>query len=573
MNGGRQQASSIAGFIVVTAVGLGAAAPFAVAQVRPRDSTAIQPPPFATTVQPAPFATTVRPDARRTRARSNAPAVQETAPGAQDQDPNQDPNAEPTADDAEQVARRPQIGRPPVVDGNPNWPPQPEQPVDGVLETPEPLPAPDGVDPAQLDTRDPAEYQPFELPIENRDVVADPFNLVIEMEPILDRRPARLARFEPFDPVGVRVGSFTVFPELEMSVPWQSNVFRSSSNVRNDISFDVRPTVRAVSNWRTHAVEFRATGLSTFHRELNSEDDRAYTLETRARIDISRLTNVEAAVSRDVSQETRGSVNATSRFGDRADIETTRAGLTLNHRFNRLSIQLRGTMTDTDYGAAADANNLLVTNDLRDTSVKEVAARASWSFKPTLALFTEAAFNTVEYKAAASDAIERDSTGERYRLGVSFGNTSQILRGEASIGHGRQTFEDLRLPEISGVIIDANLGWRISGLTSLLLTAKTDVGELSLAGSGGALSRTAQAELRHAFQRRLIGTAALRVTRQDYEGVDLSEREVAGIIGAEYFLNREVTLFGRYQHVEFDSTEVSRNYNADEIRVGVRVRR
>jgi hypothetical protein len=31
-------------------------------------------------------------------------------------------------------------------------------------------------------------------------------------------------------------------------------------------------------------------------------------------------------------------------------------------------------------------------------------------------------------------------------------------------------------------------------------------------------------------------------------------------------------VFGRYQHVEFGSTEAGRDYSADEVRVGVRLR-
>ena len=36
---------------------------------------------------------------------------------------------------------------------------------------------------------------------------------------------------------------------------------------------------------------------------------------------------------------------------------------------------------------------------------------------------------------------------------------------------------------------------------------------------------------------------------------------------------RAMTLFGRYRHIAFDATDEARNYNADELRVGVRLRR
>ncbi len=527
--------------------------------------------PTAAGREPGPFATTVRPTARR----SSAPIPGEEAgplpdPAVAPVDP--DRAGDPTTDPDDDTARRPLVGRRPPVDGDPNWPPQPVQPVDGVLDAPQPEQPVDGVDPTVVDTRTPEELGPFELPPAEMPL-QDPFAATIEIEAILDRRPAQLARFEPFDPVGIRRGSFIIFPEAEISVVALDNLFKSNTNARRDMALDFRPQVRVVSNWRQHAVEFRATGLSTFHNHFPSEDNRGGAFEARGRIDISRRTNVEVIAGLERSQEARGSINAASRLGDRAEVDTRKAGVAFNHRFNRLSIQLRGTVSDVDYSGTTGETGAFTSNNERDVRTQEVAVRTQWDFKPTLAVFGETAFNWRDYGGTPSDGITRESHGERVRAGVSFGATSKRLRGEISMGYGHQQFEDSRLPEIRGIIVDANLAWRVSGLTSILLTARTDVGESTQAGSGGALARTAALEVRHAFQRHLIGTAGLRTTHQDYEGITLTERELAGLLGLEYYVNREVTLFSRYQHIAFDSTQAGRDYTADEFRVGVRVRR
>ena len=500
------------------------------------------------------------------------PAIRPPTRPGPDEEPAAATPAQPAEPGSETTDDTPpprlRLGRRPVVDGDTSFPAEPTQPVDGVILTEEPEETPDGVDPNQLDTRDPEDIAAFERPAAG----FDPSLYAVEIEPILDRRPARLARFEPYQHVGIRVGSFTMFAESEFAFAAYDNLFRSSGNVRRDIALDIRPSVRFASNWNRHALEFRATGLTNFHNQFPGEDDRAYLVETRGRIDISRLTNVEGLVSRERTQEIRGSINAASRIGDRADIDTTRATLAVNQRFNRLTIQLRGSMTQTDFSPVDTGNGVIASNASRDNVFKEAAVRATWAFKPTLAVFGESVVNERTYREAPADGIKRDSTGDRTRLGVSFGTTSQVLRGEASVGYAQQRFDDTRLLPISGVIFDANLGWRMSGLTSLLLTARGDVSEATILGSGGALSQSAGVELRHAFRRHLIGTAALRLTKTDYDGISLHERDLTSILGLEYFLTREVTLFSRYQHVDFESTLQSRNYNADEVRAGVRVR-
>jgi hypothetical protein len=481
-----------------------------------------------------------------------------------------DAQSSDTGTDTDELdAPRLRLGRRAAMDGDLSWPPEPQAPRDGVLDAEEPAVPVDGMDAASQDARDPDDVAAFERPPAG----FDPEAFSIEIEPILDRRPARLARFEPFQPVGVRMGTFTVFPEAEIAFAAFDNVFRSSSGVRRDVALDVGPTVRAVSNWRVHALEFRATGISTFHNQFPTEDDRAIGLEARGRIDVSRRTNVELLAAYDRAQELRGSINAASAAGDRTEYDTTRAAVTFNHRFNRLALQFRGSITDTDYQPVDAGGGIVVSNDSRDQTQREAAVRLSWSFKPTLAVFGEAVANTRAYKAAPSDGISRDSSGERVRVGVSFGTTGQILRGEVAIGHAQQRFDDQRLAGIDGVILDANLAWRVNGLTSVLFTARSDIGESTLAGSGGALSQTVGAEVRHAFRRRLIGTAGISLAKLDYEGISLHERGITGLAGLEYFVNREVTLFGRYQHVDFESSIAGRNYNTDEVRVGVRIRR
>lgn len=501
------------------------------------------------------FSTTVR----RDDLRGTVDAEDGTSPGDATTDEDSDPSQPPRYRNA----------RPVVVDGDPNWPPEPPVLRDGIVENTEDPPIPDGAEATALDTRSPEDIATFEKPAAGHD--AEAFG--VEIEPILDRRPAQLARFEPYDPIGVRMGSFTVLPEAEMVIGAYDNVYRSSSNARRDVALELKPTLRAVSNWRTHALEFRATGLSTFHNEFATEDDRAYTLEARGRLDITRRSNIEALTSFDHSQEQRGSINAPSAAGERTPIDTSKAALTLNHRFNRLSLQLRGAVTDTDYAPVDSAGGLQISNDSRDNQLREGAVRASWAFKPTLSVFTEVVGNTRAYNGVEADGIKRDSTGQRLRAGVSFGNTSKIVRGEIAVGHAEQRFDDKRLSSIDGIVLDANLAWRVSGLTSLMFTAKSDIAESTLAGSGGALSQTVGVEARHAFKRNLIGTAGVNLSRQTYEGVDITEQALTGLLGLEYHLNREVTLFGRYAHVDFESTDVSRNYNYDEFKVGVRVRR
>lgn len=440
--------------------------------------------------------------------------------------------------------------------------------ADGVIVVGEPEPLADGGgDSAHVDAVGQEDIAPLES------LQSGFYSLLFQIEdiePLQDRRPERLFQFEPFDPVGVRVGSFVLFPEIELAGVYSSNVF-SSPDARSDTALEARPSARLVSNWSTHALELMASGDLSAHEEFSSEDDQAYALEARGRLDIVRGTNIEALVSRSLTQERRSAIDA-SPTGDRADITTDRAAVTINHRFNRLSLQLRGAVDAVDY-SPVDSGGVTVSNDDRDETIYGQAVRATWEFKPTLFVFSELAASERTFEAPAGDGLKRDSNGKAYRIGVSFGSTSQILRGEASIGYGLQRPEAAGLQEIDGVLIDANVAWRATALTSLLFTARSEIDDTTTDGSSGVLSRLYGVETRHAFYRYLIGSAGINYLTRDYAGVPLKERETALGVGLEYYLNRETILFGRYAHASFETNDPGGDYTTDEVRVGVRLRR
>lgn len=494
----------------------------------------------------------------------------EAAAGMPPAIPGGDPSLDPEEQDPSGLDPRPLSGQRAVVqDGDLSYPAEPTQPYDGIAGIGEPVAPPDGTDPSVIDTRDRQDINLFEQPAAGY----DPLLFQIEdIDPITtDRRPRRLAAFEPYDPVGIKLGSFVYFPELEVSGVATNNVLRAPS-ASPDVYAEVRSQSRLVSNWEAHALELRSTGTYNFHDAFPSEDDRAWGVEGRGRLDVTKRTNVQALLSHDVRQEGRSAIDATT-TGERPDVTTGQAQATLNHRFNRLSLQLRGSHTETDYSDVL-SGAAIQNNDDRDAAADEEAVRAKWELKPAFSVYAEAEMNQREFDAPAqSDGIRRDSSGERYRFGVDFGSAGKIVRGEVSLGWGRQSPDDARLDDVTAFLVDSNVAWRVTELTSLTFNAGTEIYDTTTAGSAGVVSHSAGVELRHAFREYLIGTAGLALSARDYASLPLEETELTAALGAEYFVNREIILFSRYQHIAFDSNAAASDWHSDDVRVGVRYRR
>ncbi len=437
---------------------------------------------------------------------------------------------------------------------------------DGVIDVGEPYALADEEDPTLANLRSPADIEAFA----GADAGFDPLLLeAVETNPVFSNE-VRLFEPEPFAPLGTRIGSFILFAALEADGDYNSNIF-ASPEALGDTALEVRPSVRLASNWATHALELRASGDLSYHDKYSTEDDRAYLVEALGRLDITRRTDLQGNIAHEEAQESRSAINASS-AGTRPDIVVNRGRAAFNHRFNRLSMQARGAIVDTRYGNDV-LDGVVQSNSDRNYTLYEEALRPKWEFTPTFLLFADVSVNQREYAIPAyTDGIIRTSTGERYRLGVSFGNFGEFLRGDISLGYGRQAPESPQLQVIDGLLIDANLTWRMTPLTTLLLTATTDVAETTTVGSGGVLERNYGAEVRHSFSTRLVGSAGVGYFTRDFVGGDLNENQFTAATGLEYFLSRYAVLFGRYQHTAFDTTSFDGNYTVEEVQLGVRLR-
>ena len=202
----------------------------------------------------------------------------------------------------------------------------------------------------------------------------------------------------------------------------------------------------------------------------------------------------------------------------------------------------------------------------------EQAVRIRYDLKSSVGVFGETALVQRAYEAAPSDGLKRDSDGERYRLGLVFFPEHRWLRGEASLGWGSQTPSDHTLTTVDGLLVDANLVLRMTPLTSLLFTARSDISDSINDNASGVVSRTLGVEGRQLLRKYVTATAGMQVTRNRYVGIPLDEKETAVRLGLEYAISREVQLFSRFEHIWLDTTSPAGDWQADEFRVGMRVR-
>lgn len=371
---------------------------------------------------------------------------------------------------------------------------------------------------------------------------------------------------------GIRVGNFIVSPEVITGIRLTDNVLQTAQERQADLAFELQPAIRIISDWNVHGFEFVASGLLTYYRDFPNQNDRDADTIARARLDINDRTNVTTEAGYSLSQEDRNNANLPSGTAEPPDVETRLMAAAISHRINRLGFRLRGTLATTDYSDALLIDGEVDPQNDRDFNERGLGLRGEYEFHPGLAGFVEGAIFLRRFKRPArSDGILRDSKGFEATVGLE-GDIGPTMNGTFAVGFIKQRPDDRLLDTIDGFVLDANLTWRPTALTTIGLTAATDIESTSLADSAAQLIHTVGMSVEHAFRRYFIGRVGLAYQKRDSIGIELEEQQLTGDLGLEYLFDPNWGVVANYQHIKFDSNGGDRDYDENIFQIGVRLR-
>ncbi len=386
-------------------------------------------------------------------------------------------------------------------------------------------------------------------------------------------RDAQEEEVDPYAPIGVRFGSFLLFPELGVERVYEDNVFLSSTNPRGDWRYELSPSLEIQSDWSRHSLVGTVSAIRSYHDEFDGENDKDFAAALTGRLDVRSTTNLVGSVSYTEEPEDRSSNDFPLDAADRALTRTKAASLEANHTFNRVTVTLRGELESEDFDDATAEDGSLINNDDRDFTERRVTARIAYELQPGVAAFVEGSTNDRDFVEAIDDnGLLNGSSGYDVQAGLSF-LLSGKLTGEASVGYAVQTPEEPSQIDVDGLIFNAGLEWQATALTAFRLDASSEVDETTDAGSAGSIIRTVAVSVEHRLRRNIVLGASVEYENEKFAGTDERDEEWLYAVAAEYFLNPSAALTFAYEHARDIGSAPDDGYTANEVRFGVRVRR
>lgn len=256
---------------------------------------------------------------------------------------------------------------------------------------------------------------------------------------------------ESYDPRGLPVGSFRLFPDLELDEVYNDNIYATPNTAAPTASFVqmIKPTLDLRSDWSNHMLNLFARGSLGYYSASSILNYQDFSAGFDGRVDIQRGWNVYGGASWSRKHEDPGSPNVAT-FVAQTIYNQLAANVGYYQEFNRLNVRLDGRLDNYVYfNNGLNPSTGVIQNSDRDRTEFRESARFGYEFSPGYQAWTRGSLNQRTYVTVPDGTgFNRDSTGWDIVGGVTV-DLGGITSFEAFAGYLQQNYQDSRFQTIS----------------------------------------------------------------------------------------------------------------------------
>jgi hypothetical protein len=220
--------------------------------------------------------------------------------------------------------------------------------------------------------------------------------------------------------LGISVGAFTLYPQLDLNLGYDDNVFATSTATTASALAVVRPALELKSEWLNHSLRLVASGGFGFYANAPTQNFQNYLIQADGRLDIRNDFYATGLIAFRRATEALGTPNVSFAQAPTV-VDSVPVELGLYQRFNRLFYQLNVSATKYWYYDYSTITSLGLPAASRDRTEYEERIRLGYEINENLSVFIAPAINQRVYVETANTAgQQRDSTGLSMAVGATW---------------------------------------------------------------------------------------------------------------------------------------------------------
>jgi hypothetical protein len=240
--------------------------------------------------------------------------------------------------------------------------------------------------------------------------------------------------------LGIAVGSFRLYPTLDLRVGYDSNVFAQPAGQQVSSAYEaIRPTLDLKSDWSNHMLNFSAYGAFGFYNNAVTQNYQNFGVSSDGRFDIQRDWYVTASAAFARTTEALGTPDVAFQTTPTV-VNTLPVSLAMYQRFNRLFYQVSASLTRFSYQDFSALNPSVLPGNSRDRTEFGENLRGGYEIRDGWDLWVQGGVNQRRYLQQINIANQqRDSNGWSVTGGstLDLGGVSKL---EAFVGYSQQNY-------------------------------------------------------------------------------------------------------------------------------------
>lgn len=369
-----------------------------------------------------------------------------------------------------------------------------------------------------------------------------------------------------YDPLGVNLGGFKLFPKVETGVGYSDNVYLTNGNKEGDGFAVFNPSARLRSEWDRHQVQLQAAGAFRrfFNNSVRNED--AFNLGALGRLDVGNALSVTGEAQYAQQFETPITGDVASNLAVLSQYERDFLSLRGQYGVGQGRLILAADRSHFSFDPIKLPSGTVIDQENRDRTLHRVTGQAEYAVTPSVSFYGQVNYTDTNYDTNFLPGIaNRDSDSYRAIAGTNF-DLSGLVRGTLGVGYAKRNFNSPLYKDVDGLSVEAKVEYFPTELTTLGVNARRVIEDSNIGNINAYFDNRFSLRVDHELLRNLVLNAIGEYAQQDFIGSARKTTFYRGSGGARYFINRLLGLQLQMSYIKRDTTGEDLGQTFDEFR-------
>lgn len=373
-----------------------------------------------------------------------------------------------------------------------------------------------------------------------------------------------------YQPDGIRVGNYLVFPALQERLVFDDNIFGTNAYKRADVKSELESTLRLHSQFARHSLDF-TLGAKTVNYARNSDLDHVNAFAGvggALHVDHAHTLSFQAFTGLD--HELPTDPGAPLSAAEPTRIWRNKASIGLTRDVGRIYGTLSATAESLDYSDTKSRSGAAIDQDSRDTTTYSTDLRLGYRFSPGYEVVGKV--RGLRQLNRGTPELDRDAVGYEAMAGLA-AEMNPLLRWRVLGGWGIRDYDQANVKSVTASLLEAQVTWLPTQLVTVYLTASRAISDtVDSEEAAGRVDTTLKGRLEYEIARNVVISGELLYRQSDFAGADRLDRTYVGRLGVDYWLNKNLMFTFGYEHQDRQSSVQEFDLKQNKVTVGAKLR-